>query len=114
MLITDQVATAPCTDCLQEYSGLLRKSLVTDITHFAAATGLLRNLERLLAGEGHFFLTSRISNDRFVGDRYLSALYRMREFVPPRTGSELRSILNEALQREFTYTEKGNMAFVSA
>ena len=89
--------------------------LCLNVLHqFAAATALLQNLERLLADEGHLFLTSLISNDRFIGDHYLSALYQMREFVPPRTRSELRSILNEALQREVTYSEKGNMAFCSA
>jgi len=87
--------------------------LCLNVLHqFAAATALLQNLQRLLSDEGHLFLTSLLLNDRFVGDRYLSALYRMREFVPPRTRSELRSILTEALQREVTYTEKGNMAFV--
>lgn len=92
-----------------------RTVLCLNVLHqFAAATALLQNLERLLADEGHLFLTSLISNDRFIGDRYLSALYRMREFVPPRTRSELRRILNEALQREVTYTEKGNMAFLVA
>lgn len=92
-----------------------RTILCLNVLHqFAAATALLQNLEQLLADEGHLFLTSLISNDRFIGDRYLNALYRMREFVPPRTRSELRSILNETLQREVTYTEKGNMAFCSA
>jgi ubiquinone/menaquinone biosynthesis C-methylase UbiE len=87
--------------------------LCLNVLHqFAAATALLQNLQRLLSDEGQLFLTSLLLNDRFIGDRYLSALYRMREFVPPRTRSELRSILNEALQREVTYTEKGNMAFV--
>jgi SAM-dependent methyltransferase len=89
--------------------------LCLNVLHqFAAATALLKNLEQLLAGEGHLFLTSLISNDRFIGDRYLNALHRMREFVRPRTSSELRSILNEALQREVRYSEKGNMAFCSA
>jgi ubiquinone/menaquinone biosynthesis C-methylase UbiE len=92
-----------------------RTVLCLNVLHqFAAATVLLQNLEGLLADEGHLFLTSLISNDRFIGDRYLSALYRMREFVPPRTRAQLQSILNEALQREVTYMEKGNMAFVSA
>ena len=92
-----------------------RTILCLNVLHqFAAATALLQNLERLLAGEGHLFLTSLISNDRFIGDRYLNALYRMKEFVPPRTPSELRGMLNETLQREVTYTEKGNMAFCSA
>jgi SAM-dependent methyltransferase len=89
--------------------------LCLNVLHqFAAATALLQNLERLLADTGHLFLTSLISNDRFVGDHYLSALYWMREFVRPRTSSELRSILNEALQRDVSYTEKGNMAFCNA
>jgi ubiquinone/menaquinone biosynthesis C-methylase UbiE len=87
--------------------------LCLNVLHqFAAPTALLQNLKRLLSDEGQLFLTSLLLNDRFIGDQYLSALYTMREFVPPRTRSELRSILTEALQREVTYTQKGNMAFV--
>ena len=89
--------------------------LCLNVLHqFAEVTSLLQNLERLLAEEGQLFLTSLISNNRFVGDRYLSALYWMREFVQPRTSAELRSILNETLQREVRFREKGNMAFYSA
>jgi ubiquinone/menaquinone biosynthesis C-methylase UbiE len=90
-----------------------RTALCLNVLHqFGAAKELLQNLERLLTDEGHLFLTSLISNDRFIGDRYLSTLYRLREFVPPRTRAQLQSILNEAFQREITYMEKGNMAFV--
>jgi ubiquinone/menaquinone biosynthesis C-methylase UbiE len=92
-----------------------RTILCLNVLHqFAEARALVQNLERLLADEGQLFLTSLISNNRFIGDRYLSALYWMGEFVRPRTSSELRSILNEALQREVTYAEKGNMAFCNA
>ena len=92
-----------------------RTVLCLNVLHqFAEATALLQNLERLLADEGQLFLTSLIANNRFVGDRYLSALYRMREFVRPRTSAELQGILNEALQREVRFREKGNMAFFNA
>ena len=92
-----------------------RTVLCLNVLHqFAEPTVLLQNLERLLPDEGHLFLTSLISNNRFVGDRYLNALYRMREFVRPRTSTELRSILNEALQREVRFREKGNMAFYNS
>ena len=92
-----------------------RTILCLNVLHqFAAAKVLLQNLDRLLADEGQLFLTSLVTNRRFVGDRYLSALYWMREFVQPRTSGELRSILNEALQRDVRYAEKGNMAFCNA
>ena len=92
-----------------------RTVLCLNVLHqFAELTALLQNFERLLPDEGQLFLTSLISNNRFVGDRYLSALYRMKEFVRPRTSGELRSIFNEALQREVRFREKGNMAFYNA
>ena len=89
--------------------------LCLNVLHqFAELRALLQNFDRLLPDEGQLFLTSLILNHRFVGDRYLNALYRMKEFVRPRTSAELRSLMNEALQREVTFREKGNMAFYNA
>ena len=89
-----------------------RTILCLNVLHqFAEARVLLENMERLLTNGGHLFLTSLILNNRFVGDRYLNALYRMREFVQPRTGSELCGMLSEALHCDVSYSAQGNMAF---
>lgn len=89
-----------------------RTILCLNVLHqFAEATALLHNMERLLVDGAELFLTSLILNNRFVGDRYLHALYRIREFVHPRTSSDLYNMVKEAMQHDVSYSAQGNMAF---
>jgi SAM-dependent methyltransferase len=80
--------------------------------HFGDAVTLISNLKKLLTDEGHLFLTSLVSNNRFIGDHYLKALYLTREFVRPRSSFELQEIFNEPVNQEISYRVNGNMAFV--
>lgn len=82
--------------------------------HLEDAAALISNLKELLTDQGYLFLTSLVSNNRFIGDRYLQALYLTREFVRPRSSLELQEILNDSLNQETSYRVKGNMAFVTA
>jgi hypothetical protein len=81
--------------------------------HFEAATVLISGLKSLLSDGGNLYLTSLVSNNRFIGDRYLNTLYATGEFVRPRSGLELKEILNRSLNQEVSYLVKGNMAFAS-
>jgi SAM-dependent methyltransferase len=81
--------------------------------HFEDALSLLPNLKKLLTEDGHLYLTSLVSNHRFIGDRYLNALHTTGEFIRPRSNPELKSILNSSLSQEVSYRVKGNMAFAS-
>ena len=88
--------------------------LCLNVLHqFENAAALITNLERLLDVDGHLYLTSLVSNNRFVGDRYLDALHTAGEFVRPRTPLELKEILDKSLGREVSCRVKGNMAFVT-
>lgn len=49
--------------------------------HFENASSLIPNLKKLLIEDGHLYLTSLVSNNRFIGDRYLNALYTTGEFI---------------------------------
>ena len=87
--------------------------LCLNVLHqFASATELINNLNTLLAGGGHLYLTSLITNNRVMGDSYLKALYKAGEFVRPRSSEELEKLLDESLNRRPSYRTKGNMAFV--
>lgn len=81
--------------------------------HYADATALIPNLDRLLTINGHLFLTSLVANNRFIGDRYLNALYSSGEFVRPRSSLELRDVLTKSLNRKVSCRVEGNMAFVT-
>lgn len=81
---------------------------------FENAASLLPNLKRLLAADGHLYLTSLVSNNRFVGDRYLKALYATGEVVRPRSKLELREMLDKSLSQKVSYRIKGNMAYATA
>lgn len=81
--------------------------------HFEDAATLLANLKKLLTDEGHLYLTSLVSNNRFVGDRYLNSLYATGEFVSPRSNLELKEMLGRSLNQGVSYRVKGNMAFAS-
>lgn len=82
--------------------------------HYEDAAALIPRLKGLLAEGGGLYLTSLVSNRRFVGDRYLKALHASGEFVRPRSGGELRAMLREALGQGVTCRIKGNMAYASA
>lgn len=81
--------------------------------HFEAAAALIPSLKNLLAADGDLYLTSLVSNNRFIGDYYLNALYATGEFVRPRSKLELKEILDASLNQEISYRVNGNMAFAS-
>jgi ubiquinone/menaquinone biosynthesis C-methylase UbiE len=88
--------------------------LCLNVLHqFEDAAALITNLKKLLARDGNLYLTSLVSNNRFIGDHYLNALYRAGEFVRPRSGLELKEILDRSLSQEVSYRIKGNMAYVT-
>jgi SAM-dependent methyltransferase len=76
------------------------------------AAALITNLKKLLSEDGYLFLTSLVSNNRFIGDHYLHALYLTKEFVRPRSSVALQELLNESPNQEMSCRVKGNMAFV--
>lgn len=87
--------------------------LCMNVLHlFQDAEGLISNLNGLLTTDGSLFLTSIVKCNRFIGDAYLRALYRAKEFVRPRSRSELEKLVNESGMREVSLSLKGNMAFV--
>ncbi|MEO8435825.1 MAG: class I SAM-dependent methyltransferase [Pyrinomonadaceae bacterium] len=89
--------------------------LCLNVLHqFAEAVTLIQNLKALLTPGGQLYLTSLVSNRRFVGDRYLDLLYRAGEFVRPRSSMALKKLLSAALNSEFSYHTKGNMAYATA
>jgi len=77
------------------------------------AAKLIPNLNALLTSGGHLYLTSLVSNSRFIGDRYLSVLYRTGEFVCPRSSVELEKLLSDSLRGTIIYQTKGNMAYAT-
>ena len=81
---------------------------------FAGAAELIPKLSGLLVDGGQLYLTSLVSNGRYIGDRWLGTLYRTGEFVRPRSGVELRNLLEDTLGEEVSYRMKGNMAFATA
>ncbi|HEU4934096.1 MAG TPA: class I SAM-dependent methyltransferase [Pyrinomonadaceae bacterium] len=93
--------------------GSFRTVLCMNVLHlFQDAAGLISSLNILLTNEGCLFLTSLVSSNRFIGDAYLRALYLTKEFVRPRSRSELEKIINDSGTREVSLSVKGNMAFV--
>ena len=93
--------------------GSFNTVLCMNVLHlFQDAEGLISNLNGLLSNDGRLFLTSLVSSNRFIGDAYLRALYKAKEFVRPRSRSELEKIMNDSGMREVSLSVKGNMAFV--
>jgi hypothetical protein len=80
---------------------------------FQDAAVLVSNLKKLLNHDGCLFVSSLVSTNRLIGDMYLRALYATKEFVRPRSRSELETIMNDAGARELDLSVKGNMAFVN-
>ena len=88
--------------------------LCMNVLHqFQDAAVLVSNLKKLLKHDGCLFVSSLVSNNRLIGDVYLRALYATKEFVRPRSRSELETIMNDAGARELDLSVKGNMAFVN-
>lgn len=81
--------------------------------HIENATALIPSLKMLLADGGHLYLTSLVSNNRFIGDSYLKALFATGEFVRPRSNPELKEMLEGFLNQAISYRVNGNMAFAS-
>lgn len=81
--------------------------------HVENGSALIESLKGLLTREGHLYLTSLVSNNRFVGDRYLDALHTTGEFVRPRTYLELKELLDKSFRGEASCRVTGNMAFVT-
>jgi SAM-dependent methyltransferase len=103
--LSDMPFRAACFDTL----------LFMNVLHqYEDANRLIPRLRELLATNGGLYLTSLVSNRRFIGDYYLKALSATGEFVLPRSKTELREILNNALSKELEYRTKGNMAFATA
>jgi len=89
--------------------------LCMNVLHqFAGAAELIPKLRSLLADGGQLYLTSLVSNGRFIGDRWLSTLYKTGEFVFPRSGVQLNKMLIDSLDEGVSYRLKGNMAFATA
>jgi SAM-dependent methyltransferase len=95
--------------------GRFNTILCMNVLHqFEDAAGLTTKLSGLLANTGQLFLTSLVSNGRYIGDRWIAALYKSGEFVRPRTGVELNKLLGDSLGQEVSCRSKGNMAFATA
>ena len=88
--------------------------LCMNVLHqFHDAAGLVSIFKNLLTDEGCLFLTSLVSNNRLIGDVYLRALYLTKEFVRPRSRSELEKIMNDAGMHGVDLSVRGNMAFLA-
>lgn len=95
--------------------GSFQTILCMNVLHqFPRAAELVPQLKILLADGGQLYLTSLISSGRYIGDSWLSILYKTGEFVRPRSGVELNKLLDDALGERFRYRIKGNMAFATA
>jgi ubiquinone/menaquinone biosynthesis C-methylase UbiE len=81
--------------------------------HFENARALIPSLKTMLPDDGHLYLTSLVSNNRFIGDCYLNALYATGDFVRPRSNPELKEMLERSLNQEVSYRVNGNMAFAA-
>ena len=81
--------------------------------HIEDAATLIPSLDKLRADGGHLYLTTLVSNHRFIGDRYLKALHASGEIVRPRSNSEVKELLEGILDQAVNYRVNGNMAFAS-
>jgi ubiquinone/menaquinone biosynthesis C-methylase UbiE len=91
-----------------------RTVLCMNVLHqYKNAATLITSLKGLLTDDGDLYLTSLVSNNRFIGDCYLDALFAAGEFVRPRSSLELREILNGALGQQVSCRIKGNMAYAT-
>lgn len=94
--------------------GCFHTALCLNVLHqFENAAALISHLKRILTHDGDLYLTSLVSNNRFVGDCYLNLLYATGEFVRPRSNLELREIVRKFLPQGVSYRVNGNMAFIT-
>ena len=82
------------------------------IHHHASASSLSAKLIDLLTPGGHLYLTSLVSNNRFIGDLYLRLLNRYGWLVGPRSTYEFKDLLPDKLARNISCSTEGNMAYV--
>lgn len=78
------------------------------------ASALVSKLGGLLKDGGSLSLTSLVRGGRVVGDNWLRLLHGAGEFVRPRSGDELRGLLEDALGQKVECETKGNMAYATA
>ncbi len=89
--------------------------LCMNVLHqYEEAAALILNLKKLLTRDGCLYLTSLVSNNRFIGDRYLGVLYATGEFVRPRSSDELKKLIDGSLNQDASYRTKGNMAYATS
>jgi SAM-dependent methyltransferase len=89
-------------------------ALCLNVLHqYENAPALIPSLKKLLVEDGDLYLTCLVSNSRFVGDRYLAALYRTGEFVRPLSSVALKELLERTLRQGVSYRTKGNMAYAT-
>jgi SAM-dependent methyltransferase len=81
--------------------------------HYADVAGLVLKLKNLLTESGCIYLTSLVTNNRFPGDHYLSALHNKGWLAQPRIKDELKKLLQESLGTEIRFWTKGNMAYAT-
>ncbi len=81
--------------------------------HYAAAESLVLGLKNLLSKNGHIYLTSLVTNNRFIGDHYLNVLYQQGWIVPPRKDGELKELLQDSLKIAVSFWTEGNMAYAT-
>jgi ubiquinone/menaquinone biosynthesis C-methylase UbiE len=81
--------------------------------HYADIADLVLKLKNLLTESGSIYLTSLVTNNRFPGDRYLSALHNKGWLVHPRTKDELKNLLQQSLRTEMRFWMEGNMAYAT-
>jgi SAM-dependent methyltransferase len=94
--------------------GRFQTILCMNVLHqFAGAVELIPKLRALLAEGGQLYLTSLVSNGRYIGDRWLNTLYKTGEFVCPRSGVELNKLLRDSPDEGVSFRMKGNMAFAA-
>lgn len=94
--------------------GRFQTVLFMNVLHqFSGAADLIPKLTALLADGGQLYLTSLVLNGRYIGDLWLSTLYKTGEFVCPRSAEELNQLLHVSLDEGFSFRMKGNMAFAT-
>ena len=77
---------------------------------FPETTALTDEWRRVLAGEGHVFVSSLVRG-RWFGDRYLGLLHRSGEIAAPRSAEEFRRRVERELARDLELEAVGNFAY---
>jgi len=82
--------------------------------HYSDAKALVTKFRSLLNHGGHLYMTSLLSNNRFVGDQYLNVLYKKRWIVTPTSYESLSGLLGDVLGSDLKLSITGNMAYITA